>query len=425
MSEHQAWHRASMKPLLMIAYHYPPLAGSSGIQRTLRFAEHLPEFGWAPIVLTTHPRAYEHTHPDHLAAQPPNVPVIRAQAWDAARHFSIARRYPGFLALPDRWSSWRWGGIVSGLLALQKYRPAAIWSTFPIATAHLIGHALARTSRLPWVADFRDPMAQDGFPASPAQWKRYDRIERHTIARAAASVFAAPSALAEYRARYPSRAPRMHLIENGYDEALVAQEADCAPLNPGRFTLVHSGIVYPSERDPSQLFEALARLKARAPARLDRLRLRFRGAIHEDLLRNLARRHGVEAIVEVCPMTDYRSATREMRAADGLLLLQAANCNQQIPAKFYEYLACRRPILTLADPAGDTAQSARAAGLDACAPLDDAAAIAAVLEHFIDNPAHGTLARESVILAASRRARTAALAALLDSLTPSSDATPP
>ena len=46
-----------MKKVLMVAYHFPPLAGSSGIQRTLRFAQQLPEFGWEPIVLTAHPRA--------------------------------------------------------------------------------------------------------------------------------------------------------------------------------------------------------------------------------------------------------------------------------------------------------------------------------------------------------------------------------
>ena len=48
-----------MKRVLMVAYHFPPLAGSSGIQRTLRFVQHLPKFGWQPLVLSTHTRAYE------------------------------------------------------------------------------------------------------------------------------------------------------------------------------------------------------------------------------------------------------------------------------------------------------------------------------------------------------------------------------
>jgi hypothetical protein len=43
----------------MIAYHFPPLAGSSGIQRTLRFVQHLPALGWQPLVLTASRQAYE------------------------------------------------------------------------------------------------------------------------------------------------------------------------------------------------------------------------------------------------------------------------------------------------------------------------------------------------------------------------------
>jgi len=33
-----------MKRILMIAFHYPPLRGSSGIQRTLKFSRYLPEY---------------------------------------------------------------------------------------------------------------------------------------------------------------------------------------------------------------------------------------------------------------------------------------------------------------------------------------------------------------------------------------------
>ena len=40
----------------MVAYHFPPLRGSSGIQRTLRFCRYLPDFGWTPLVLTASER---------------------------------------------------------------------------------------------------------------------------------------------------------------------------------------------------------------------------------------------------------------------------------------------------------------------------------------------------------------------------------
>src|SRR5262245_14173538 len=103
-----------MKRVLMIAYHFPPLAGSSGIQRTLRFVQHLPSFGWDPCVLTAAPLAYERTSNDLLSDVPPNVPLKRAFALDTARHLSIGGRYPGFLALPDRWMTWRFDAVRQG-----------------------------------------------------------------------------------------------------------------------------------------------------------------------------------------------------------------------------------------------------------------------------------------------------------------------
>ena len=83
-----------MKRVLLIAFHFPPVQGSSGVQRTLRFARYLPDFGWEPIVLTAHPRAYAETSDDQLKDIPPGVRVIRAPAWDSSRHLSIAGRYP-------------------------------------------------------------------------------------------------------------------------------------------------------------------------------------------------------------------------------------------------------------------------------------------------------------------------------------------
>ena len=40
-----------MKKVLIITYYWPP-AGGPGVQRVLKFAKYLPEFGWQPIILT-------------------------------------------------------------------------------------------------------------------------------------------------------------------------------------------------------------------------------------------------------------------------------------------------------------------------------------------------------------------------------------
>ena len=69
--------------------------------------------------------------------------------------------------------------------------------------------------------------------------------------------------------------------------------------------------------------------------------------------------------------------------ADALVLMQGAWCNNQIPAKAYEYLRVGRPILGLACAAGDTAALLRRTGGATLVDLDDEAGIAAALPDFL------------------------------------------
>jgi glycosyltransferase involved in cell wall biosynthesis len=404
------------KRLLMIAYHFPPLAGSSGIQRTLRFVQHLPKFGWQAAVLTASPMAYERTSDDLLAEIPPGTVVRRAFALDSARHLAVKGRHLGWSALPDRWRTWRLGARFAAGAMLREWRPNAIWSTYPIATAHQIGADLQRRSGLPWIADFRDPMAQPGYPADPATWRCFVHIERRAIERARFAVFTTPGAARVYRERYPDAAARVRLIENGYDEESFASSRGAVAPTVGPVVLLHSGIVYPSERDPRALIEALGRVRRDAGIGPDRLRLRFRAAVHDALLQGLAREHGVADQVEVEPPLGYRAALDEMQRAHGLLVLQATNCNDQIPAKLYEYLRAGRPIVGLTDPAGDTAGVLRRSGVDRLAPLDDVAAIATMLERTVHELSEGDLRlpAPAAVHAASRAERARELALLLD-----------
>jgi glycosyltransferase involved in cell wall biosynthesis len=406
-----------VKRVLMIAFHFPPLRGSSGIQRTLKFAQYLLGFGWNPVVLSAHPRAFANAGDDQLRDIPAEVPVYRAFALDTSRHLSIGGRYPGALALPDRWVSWAVGAVPAGWRLVRRYRPDVIWSTYPIATAHLIGLLLHRLTGIAWVADMRDPMTDDAHPTNPLTRRIYNWIERHTLARCSVAVCTTPGAIRTYRARYPALpAERFALIENGYDEENFAQAGAARPPQEGPFVLVHSGVIYPSERDPVPLFRALAALAAQGTLAPDNFKLVLRATGHDAYLSELVRQHGIEALVELAPHVSYREALSEMMSAGGLLILQAANCNHQVPAKLYEYLRAGRPILALTDPAGDTAGALRQAGIDSIAPLDSSEAIMQAIARFVPLARGGQapLASAETVAASSRRARTAQLARLLD-----------
>lgn len=409
----------------MIAYHFPPLRGSSGVQRTLRFCRYLPEFGWTPIVLTASERAYEGIDEASRAETPSDLVVCRAFALNTARHLAVGNRYPALLAVPDRWVSWLVGGVLAGLSLLRRTRPSVIFSTYPIATAHLIGFALHRLSGLPWVADFRDPMAQRDYPTDRRVWRSFKWIEERALRNAQRALFTSPSAIRDYRLTYPDiAAERFVLIENGYDEEAFARVDASSPprvdiaRTSARLLILHSGIVYPSERDPTQFFVALGALKrAQALSAMD-VEFRFRASANDAMLRALAAKHAVEDLVSIVPHIPYTDALREMMSADGLLLMQAANCNAQIPAKAYEYLRAGRPILALTDAEGDTADLMRRAGIRDIAPLDSPDALEVALPRFIASLREGTAgtANGDFVAQCSRRARTQMLARVLDEL---------
>lgn len=409
-----------VRRVLMIAYHYPPVRGSSGVHRTLKFSQYLPDFGWEPIVLTVNPRAYAQVSPDQIKDIPDSVRVYRAFGLDSRKHLSFRGFYPQFLGLPDRWVTWWLGAVPMGMRLIKQYRPDVIWATYPIATALMIGTALHRFSGLPLVADFRDTMVDEDYPAPGALRKAYEWVEASAVKRCTQAIFTTPSAVEFMRQKYPDLPEsRWRLIQNGYDEENF-REAAAQPVatRTGPLRFVHSGTLYPSERDPSAFFAALSQLKKVGDISASQLHVLLRATGHDDTMRALIDQHDIADIVTLEPPVPYSDALAEMLNADALLLLQASNCNRHIPAKLYEYVRARRPIFALTDHAGDTAEELRNAGITTIARLDSAADIAGLLIPFMTQLLEGTapVPSDAVVASHSRKARTAELAALLDSV---------
>lgn len=376
--------------VLMIAAHVPPYCVGSGYLRTLKFCDYLPACGWDPVLLAPSNRVFS---PDQLSPGTEtllNCPVTRTFALDSARHLSIRGRYPDILAAPDRWSTWWLSAVFAGLRLVRKHRPAAIFSTYPIATAQLIGLTLARLTGLPWVADFRDPMIDAHHPPPGPARRARAAIERRTLRRCSAATFTTESTLSFYRERFAERSgAALRLVMNGYDErdfpTAIEPPADRgAQSRP--LQLLHSGLLYRDIRDPTALFKALAALKKEGVITADSLRVRLRASGPPGRYRPLLAELGVADIVAIDPGIPYREALAEMCAVDGLLLLQGADANKQVPAKLFEYLRAGAPILALVHPDGDTARILRESGAGRITGIDDAGAIRNMLHDFVTDP---------------------------------------
>lgn len=375
---------SATKRVLMIAYHFPPLHGSSGHLRTLKFVRYLLEFGIEPVVLTVKSCPYQAKDDGLLSQVPPNVFVHRAFALDTKRHLAIRGKYFEFLAYPDRFASWIPAGIFAGIRLIHRKKIDVIFSTYPIASAHLIGLALSRITRRPWLADFRDPMWDDYIPLSPKQLEIRKAIESATYRHANQIVVTTAGIQNLFRDRYPLLNGRpITVIMNGYDESdfcgvKLSPHQEGAPVR-----MVHAGLLDPVDRDPRPFFQGVKRLLDRGNIKPFGLEIDLFASGHEDLYNSELNRLGLTRVIRVCPIIPYNDVLHRMAEADILLLFQGVSCNEEIPAKLFEYLRIGRPILALTSATGETARLIRMTHAGEIVPPDQPEAIASLLAKWV------------------------------------------
>jgi glycosyltransferase involved in cell wall biosynthesis len=420
--------KPGLRKVLMVAFHYPPFSASSGVQRALSFSIHLRRFGWHPYVLTADPRAFERSSPAQLADVPDDVEVQRTLALDAARHLAIKGRYWSRLALPDRWASWWLTAVPAGLAIIRRAGINAIWSTYPIATAHRIAATLSHRSGLPWVADFRDPMVEymqgtsSAFPPEAHLRNARLRIEARAVREAKHLVFCTEGARDIVLDRYfELDRGRTTVVSNGYEEsAFESATATRRPIKSNaRRVLLHSGTIYLGpDRDPNGVMQAIRQLADRNAVSPADLELRLRDPSNESEIRKIVATVGVQDFVTILPPLPYREALAEMLSADGLLLLQGQTSNPAIPAKLYEYLRAGRPILPCVHHEGETARTLSALGILSHASLTNPDEISTLIEAWLTRPEHfeRQLPGQDDVRSFSRERLTEKVAAILDSL---------
>ncbi len=413
-----------LRDLLVVAFHYPPDNSSTGVLRTLKFTRYLLDHGWRSHVLTVTPEHYRNRDEALLEQVPEAVTVTRVPFHDVRERFSIHGRYPGLIAQPDPFWTWRRPALRAAGEILRRHRVRAVFSTYPVPTAHLIGRALAGRTGLPWVADFRDPWAG----GEVGLQGRIDRFFEGRVVRRASRVLAnTETARRDFLARYPDLPEdRFVTLPNGYDEEDFAGLAP-APTEPRRFTIAYVGSVDPYNRDPRPLLRAVGRLVREGRLPRDDLRLLFLGVgrqAREPWLETTLEQEGLGAVTErIAERIPYRNALARLAGSDLLVVLNqpqsgdASFWRLMVPAKVYEYLRLGRPLLALVGE-GAVVETLAELGVDgACDPADTDAIAARVERAYrayrdgrrgIDPPPG--LARFE------RRALSARLAALLDEL---------
>ncbi len=356
-----------MKKVLIITYYFPP-AGGPGVQRWLKFVKYLPEFGVIPIIYIPENPTYPIIDEKLLDEIPKDLTILKIPIWEpfkVARIFSkkttklssgiiptkkkqrfldkVLLAVRGNFFIPDARRFW----VKPSVKFLKKYieenKIETIITSGPPHSLHLIGLSLSQKCNLRWLADFRDPWTTIGYhkklKLGAYAKNRHKQLEKNVLSSADAIIVTSKTTKNEFS---QSTSKPIHVITNGFDNDFKG-----AVLLGQKFSIAHIGSLL-SERNPEVLWTAIAEI-AKENADFSRdLELRFVGLTSPEILRQIKKRGLGRNVVDLGYIS-HEQALIEQRRAQILLLIEidSAETRSIIPAKLFEYMAAKRPIIAV------------------------------------------------------------------------------
>ncbi|MGC9363746.1 MAG: glycosyltransferase [Fidelibacterota bacterium] len=366
-----------LKKVLIITYYWPP-AGGPGVQRVLKFAKYLPEFGWQPIILTV--KTGEFPAIDNTLEKdiPKECIVYKTNSWEptnlyknfagmkkgekipvavlSEKNLNWKRRIANWVRLnlfiPDAKIGWIPFAVKKGRKIIKKHQPDMIFSSSPPPTVHLIAKKLAKWSGTKWVADFRDPWTQIhyycGKRSSFSKW--LDGVkEKQTVNSANWLTAASRQFIALIGADIKQNTT---VITNGFDQPEVPVRKQRNP----KFTIVHIGSINRNRFYPA-FYRGIRSLLERGLLSSENFVLRFAGKIESSVQNEIADILKPYHVTEFMGYIPHDQAMYEMCSGD-LLLLFLENVRDyagHIPGKLFEYMITGNYILGVGNRHGEAA----------------------------------------------------------------------
>lgn len=368
-----------MKRVLIIAYYWPPSAGS-GVQRWLKFSKYLPDNGWQPVIYTPENPDFSLQDAKLLNEIPREAEIIKTKIWEpyqlGRRLFNqkkgkvnstgivsgkdkgikntVSNWVRGNLFIPDPKVYWRKPSVKFLVNYLKDHPVDIIVSTGTPHSMHLIALDLKRKLNIPWVADFRDPWSEldmlKSYHISDFQMRKYKRMEREVLENADLSVTTSEVWAKQFE---ELGAKKSEVITNGYDPTDFNYKIE--PYT--KFVISHFGLLN-HLRNPSFLWNALAELCEEDKLFAKDLQINLGGTIDPDNLQEIRKHDILKYKVTVFPYLSHENVVKEYMKSSVLLLLlfDSESGIGNIPGKLFEYLAAKRNILGFGPGKGDSQQ---------------------------------------------------------------------
>lgn len=136
-----------MKKILIITPHFPP-SNLAAVHRSRLFAQHLPSFGWKPVILTVDEKYYEEKLDFNLSKLlPVGLQIEKVKAWPVTRPRLIGDiGLRAFIHLYKRAKE-----------VIKEQQIDFLYIPIPSFYAALLGRWLHKTTKIPYGIDYIDP----------------------------------------------------------------------------------------------------------------------------------------------------------------------------------------------------------------------------------------------------------------------------
>jgi len=326
--------------LALFAWALPP-SSNVGVYRTLSFIRHGCRRGWRIDAFSSEPPATQRQHGEELLARvPPEATIHVVPATSREPSYRIFPRVDGGFKNALLYAH-------SAIEAMANDPPDAVLASGPRFFAFVSALFVARRFGVPLVLDYRDEWTE--CPFEFVQKSGRDRAwERRCLRRADAVLFTTQSQREHQISTFPELDPRKaHVVSNGWDpDEFPPHRDEPVPGAAGAGSALHIAYVgsLAGQTPPNDFLETLQQLLTNEPEWASRIRVHFigrRGPRAEEAVRAFA----FPAVLEVIDQIGKREAVARMQGSDALLLIARPGLERYLPAKLFEYLATRRPVL--------------------------------------------------------------------------------
>ncbi len=395
-----------MKKVLIITYYWPP-SGGAGVQRWLKFAKYLPDYGIEPLILTVDPQYASYPQVDKSLEKeiPPNLKIFKTRSFEALRILSgifgkksvpyggfsnvdrrsffqmLLRFIRGNFFIPDARVGWNRYAEKKAREIMLTHDIDTIITTGPPHSTHLVGLRLKTSLRVKWIADFRDPWTDIYYYSdmlhSPVV-KRIDSMKERRVLLEADGVIAINNSVRDLLVSKTGKADtgKFTVITNGFDE----EDFEFPAVVSDSFVITYTGTMS-GHYHLQVFFRTLSKLVNKYPE----LNIKFRLAGNISFsIEKVIKKYGLWDSFESLGYVEHEMLAGILKGSTVLLYVFPKTENYKgSSGKLFEYLAARRPIIAIDNIESDAAEIINECEAGICFSPEDKEGLMHYLEHLV------------------------------------------